>query len=140
GAQPRWGQTRRRGARSASEPRGAARAAGGDGGPGHRRSGARRSRASSARAPGINCLACCAGGDRGPGAPEAGRARTARALDGSPESYTLRAMSISRATSTRVPVAVLGATGYTGVELLRLLARHPAIELAFLSSEQYREL
>lgn len=38
----------------------------------------------------------------------------------------------------RVPVAVLGATGYAGVELLRLLARHPAVELAFLSSEQYR--
>jgi N-acetyl-gamma-glutamyl-phosphate reductase len=46
-------------------------------------------------------------------------------------------MQASRA--TRVPVAVLGATGYTGVELLRLLARHPAVELAFLSSEQYRD-
>ena len=39
----------------------------------------------------------------------------------------------------RVRVAVLGATGYAGVELLRLLARHPAVELTFLSSEQYRE-
>jgi N-acetyl-gamma-glutamyl-phosphate reductase len=48
-------------------------------------------------------------------------------------------MEASRALSTRVPVAVLGATGYTGVELLRLLARHPAVEIAFLSSEQYRE-
>jgi N-acetyl-gamma-glutamyl-phosphate reductase len=38
----------------------------------------------------------------------------------------------------RVPVAVLGATGYTGVELLRLLARHPAVALTHLSSEQYR--
>ena len=38
-----------------------------------------------------------------------------------------------------VRVAVLGATGYTGVELVRLLARHPAVELTFLSSEQYRE-
>src|SRR5262245_25955860 len=38
----------------------------------------------------------------------------------------------------RVPVAVLGATGYTGVELLRLLARHPGVELTHLSSEQYR--
>ena len=36
-------------------------------------------------------------------------------------------------------VAVLGATGYTGAELLRLLAVHPAVELTFLSSEQYRE-
>jgi N-acetyl-gamma-glutamyl-phosphate reductase len=45
----------------------------------------------------------------------------------------------SQPRSSRVPVAVLGATGYTGVELLRLLARHPAAELAFLSSEQYRD-
>src|SRR2546422_75258 len=35
-------------------------------------------------------------------------------------------MEARRALATRVPVAVLGATGYTGVELLRLLARHPA--------------
>jgi len=48
-------------------------------------------------------------------------------------------MEASRALATRVPVAVLGATGYTGVELLRLLARHPAVEIAFLSSEQYRD-
>jgi N-acetyl-gamma-glutamyl-phosphate reductase len=41
--------------------------------------------------------------------------------------------------SRRVPVAVLGATGYAGVELLRLLARHPGVELACLSSEQYRD-
>ena len=38
----------------------------------------------------------------------------------------------------RVPVAVLGATGYVGVELLRVLARHPDVELVFVSSEQYR--
>jgi len=38
----------------------------------------------------------------------------------------------------RIPVAVLGATGYTGVELLRLLARHPDVEIACLSSEQHR--
>src|SRR5262245_35358790 len=37
----------------------------------------------------------------------------------------------------RTPVAVLGATGYAGVELLRLLARHPAVDLVFLSSGQY---
>jgi N-acetyl-gamma-glutamyl-phosphate reductase len=48
-------------------------------------------------------------------------------------------MEASRAVSRRVPVAVLGATGYAGVELLRLLARHPAVELTFLSSEQYRD-
>jgi N-acetyl-gamma-glutamyl-phosphate reductase len=45
----------------------------------------------------------------------------------------------ARAISERVPVAVLGATGYTGVELLRLLARHPRVDLAYLSSEQYRD-
>ena len=39
----------------------------------------------------------------------------------------------------RVPVAVLGATGYAGVELLRLLVRHPDVEIVSLSSEQYRE-
>jgi N-acetyl-gamma-glutamyl-phosphate reductase len=48
-------------------------------------------------------------------------------------------MEASRAVATRVPVAVLGATGYAGVELLRLLARHPAVEVTFLSSEQYRD-
>ena len=39
----------------------------------------------------------------------------------------------------RLPVAVLGATGYAGVELLRLLVRHPGVEIVSLSSEQYRE-
>ncbi len=34
-------------------------------------------------------------------------------------------------------VAVLGATGYGGVELVRLLRDHPAVELAYLSSESY---
>jgi N-acetyl-gamma-glutamyl-phosphate reductase len=38
----------------------------------------------------------------------------------------------------RTRVAVLGATGYAGVELVRLLSRHPEVEIVFLSSEQYR--
>jgi len=38
----------------------------------------------------------------------------------------------------RVRVAVLGATGYGGVELLRLLAGHPLVDVVFASSEQYR--
>jgi N-acetyl-gamma-glutamyl-phosphate reductase len=38
----------------------------------------------------------------------------------------------------RVRVAVLGATGYVGAELLRLLVRHPDVDLTLLSSEQYR--
>jgi len=46
---------------------------------------------------------------------------------------------LSAAMVARVRVGVLGATGYTGMELLRLLARHPAIEVTFLSSEQYRD-
>lgn len=36
-----------------------------------------------------------------------------------------------------VPVAVLGATGYAGVELLRLLARHPRVQLTAATSQQY---
>ncbi|WP_371483747.1 N-acetyl-gamma-glutamyl-phosphate reductase [Kitasatospora sp. NBC_00315] len=35
-----------------------------------------------------------------------------------------------------ITVAVLGATGYTGAELIRLLLDHPHTEIAFLSSEQ----
>jgi N-acetyl-gamma-glutamyl-phosphate reductase len=38
----------------------------------------------------------------------------------------------------RIPVAVLGATGYVGAELLRILSRHPGVEIVFVSSEQYR--
>jgi N-acetyl-gamma-glutamyl-phosphate reductase len=38
----------------------------------------------------------------------------------------------------RTRVAVLGATGYVGAELLRFLGRHPAVTITYLSSEQYR--
>jgi N-acetyl-gamma-glutamyl-phosphate reductase len=38
----------------------------------------------------------------------------------------------------RIPVAVLGATGYVGAELLRILSRHRDVEVVFVSSEQYR--
>lgn len=37
--------------------------------------------------------------------------------------------------SSLLPVGVLGATGYTGRELLRLLARHPRVRIAFATSE-----
>lgn len=40
--------------------------------------------------------------------------------------------------SEKVPVAVAGATGYVGVELVRLLSVHPSVELAVLTSEQYQ--
>ncbi|HSW34998.1 MAG TPA: N-acetyl-gamma-glutamyl-phosphate reductase [Candidatus Limnocylindrales bacterium] len=36
-----------------------------------------------------------------------------------------------------IKVAVLGATGYTGVELIRLLHGHPEAEILFLSSESH---
>ena len=37
----------------------------------------------------------------------------------------------------KLTVAVAGASGYTGGELIRLLLDHPDVELAFLSSEQH---
>src|SRR5262245_14793748 len=33
-----------------------------------------------------------------------------------------------------IKVGIVGATGYTGVELLRLLAQHPQVELAAITS------
>ena len=33
-----------------------------------------------------------------------------------------------------IKVGIVGGTGYTGVELLRLLATHPAVELAVITS------
>ncbi|MGC1677491.1 MAG: N-acetyl-gamma-glutamyl-phosphate reductase, partial [Candidatus Binataceae bacterium] len=37
----------------------------------------------------------------------------------------------------RVRVAVLGASGYSGIEAVRLLATHPFVEIAALTSEHY---
>ena len=36
-----------------------------------------------------------------------------------------------------ISVAVLGATGYTGGELVRLLAQHPAVQVTHITSERY---
>src|SRR3546814_15637445 len=36
----------------------------------------------------------------------------------------------------RLKVAVLGASGYTGIELLRLLAHHPGVEIAALTADR----
>lgn len=47
-------------------------------------------------------------------------------------------MGLAATPGRRLSVSVLGATGYAGVELVRLLSRHPSVELVFLSSEQYR--
>ena len=35
-------------------------------------------------------------------------------------------------------VAVIGATGYTGLELLRILSRHPKVEVTLVTSETYQ--
>jgi N-acetyl-gamma-glutamyl-phosphate reductase len=40
--------------------------------------------------------------------------------------------------TARVKVAVFGASGYTGLELMRLLARHPRADLAVLTSREYQ--
>lgn len=45
-------------------------------------------------------------------------------------------MSAGMAHSKRIRVAVVGATGYTGGELLRLLVGHPAVRLTTVTSEQ----
>ena len=36
-----------------------------------------------------------------------------------------------------IKVAVLGATGYAGVELVRLLTNHPEVELCMLGSQSF---
>jgi N-acetyl-gamma-glutamyl-phosphate reductase len=41
------------------------------------------------------------------------------------------------ASHDRVRVAVLGASGYSGIEAVRILAGHPFVELAVLTSEHY---
>src|SRR5436309_14966197 len=41
------------------------------------------------------------------------------------------------AATNRVRVGVLGATGYSGIEAVRLLASHPFVELTVLTSEHY---
>src|SRR2546428_12358893 len=41
------------------------------------------------------------------------------------------------ASHDRVRVAVLGASGYSGIETVRLLAGHPFVELSVLTSEHY---
>jgi N-acetyl-gamma-glutamyl-phosphate reductase len=40
--------------------------------------------------------------------------------------------------TARVKVAVFGASGYAGLELLRLLTRHPGVELTGLTSREYQ--
>jgi N-acetyl-gamma-glutamyl-phosphate reductase len=40
--------------------------------------------------------------------------------------------------TAKIKTAVLGASGYTGLELMRLLARHPGVELVALTSREYQ--
>jgi N-acetyl-gamma-glutamyl-phosphate reductase len=40
--------------------------------------------------------------------------------------------------TARLKVAVYGASGYTGLELMRLLARHPGVELTYVTSREYQ--
>jgi len=47
---------------------------------------------------------------------------------------------VMQAQTSKVKVAVVGASGYTGVELLRLLIGHPGVELRALTSESYADL
>ena len=39
----------------------------------------------------------------------------------------------------KIQAAVVGASGYTGVELIRLLINHPAVEITALTSESYAD-
>jgi N-acetyl-gamma-glutamyl-phosphate reductase len=41
-----------------------------------------------------------------------------------------------KAVEKRAKIGVLGASGYTGAELLRLLLRHPSVEIALLTAER----
>ena len=47
-------------------------------------------------------------------------------------------MTAAGTSAPRTTVAVLGASGYAGTELLRLLARHPDVQVVYVSSEQHR--
>lgn len=42
--------------------------------------------------------------------------------------------------SLKIPIAIIGATGYTGLELTRILISHPHVEIKALTSEQYAGL
>jgi len=47
------------------------------------------------------------------------------------------AQTASRARRAGLRVAVLGATGYTGIELLRILLQHPRVRVAVVTSQQF---
>ncbi|WP_144640289.1 N-acetyl-gamma-glutamyl-phosphate reductase [Bordetella genomosp. 13] len=43
---------------------------------------------------------------------------------------------MAQASNSRIKVGIVGGTGYTGVELLRLLSQHPHVELAAITSRK----
>ncbi|MBU4611967.1 N-acetyl-gamma-glutamyl-phosphate reductase [Achromobacter sp. GG226] len=43
---------------------------------------------------------------------------------------------MANSTSSRIKVGIVGGTGYTGVELLRLLSQHPGVELVAITSRK----
>ena len=43
---------------------------------------------------------------------------------------------MAEAVKNRAKVGVLGASGYTGAELVRLLLRHPHVEIALLTADR----
>ena len=42
---------------------------------------------------------------------------------------------MAKAAAKKARIGVLGASGYTGAELVRLLIRHPAVEIALLTAD-----
>src|SRR5262245_42483060 len=44
--------------------------------------------------------------------------------------------TVTTAERTKAKIAVLGASGYTGAELVRLLLRHPRVELTLLTADR----
>ena len=38
--------------------------------------------------------------------------------------------------SKKVSVAILGSTGYVGLELVKILSKHPNIDIVFLGTEK----
>lgn len=45
-------------------------------------------------------------------------------------------MTHSATSDTKIRAAILGASGYTGAELVRLLQRHPNVEIVLLTADR----
>ncbi len=45
-------------------------------------------------------------------------------------------MTMTKANTKTIPVGILGASGYTGAELVRLLARHPNVEIRAVTADR----